>query len=794
MSDRSLLDRMRSDRERAARERSAVDRSAPHRSTGDRSAPGGVGPLGVLPPGIADPAVAGVALVTGAYLAVFLGATDVVGGTIRTAVAVATAGVAGAALARVVRERTAVRLTAALFAATLAGYYFAIPASQRAVFSVESVAYDVVSLLTGLSVLRLALADVWILAVAPVPTFLVGYLAGRGRHVPAATVAGGTLSFLVLTGDAGGTATLAGVVGIALTAGLDTLSAPGRLRSHGGTLAAVLAAMILVSATVTVLPAGAAQPWALDRGNPTLESTLGADDRVEIVGPTRLSPEVRYTIESPIASNWHANAYDRYTGDGWVRSGEQSALDGPLDGPPGETTTANVTIEPASETRLLPAPWQAVDARGAGSSTARVDERETIRLGAPLVPGDVATVESRVLDAEPAELRNASTEYDPAIEARYTQLPESTPDRVGDRTDAIVSEAGAENPYDQAVAIERYLIEEYDYSLTVEKPDGDVADAFLFEMDAGYCTYFATTMVAMLRSQGVPAQFVTGYTTGEAVGDDRYVVRGQNAHAWVKVYFPEHGWVEFDPTPAADRDRIRQAQLAEARADGDENVDTAESSVDTSLEFEGSSADVDPSADDGPTAETNATDDGNDTAAGDGGNDTAGAAGGEVPRRELVPGTGVDGGGIGDGDDGSGGDGWLPVPSGTAAAVWLLLAAAVAAGARRVRAVARARTAARLWLPSRAAPSEDARRAFATLERLLAGRYRPRRSGETPRQYLEAVRVRGADERVQAVGEIYERATYAGTVTRSEAAEARRIVRRLTLERLPGVGRLFGGR
>lgn len=72
-------------------------------------------------------------------------------------------------------------------------------------------------------------------------------------------------------------------------------------------------------------------------------------------------------------------------------------------------------------------------------------------------------------------------------------------------------------------------------------------------MDAGYCTYYATTMVTMLRSQGVPARFVVGYTTGEQVGDDRYRVRGLNSHAWVQVYFPDVGWVRFDPTPAGPR-------------------------------------------------------------------------------------------------------------------------------------------------------------------------------------------------------------------------------------------------
>ncbi|PHQ45811.1 transglutaminase, partial [Halorubrum sp. C3] len=138
---------------------------------------------------LADPAVVGVAVVAAAYLAVFFEVTNVVGGTGRTAAVVALAGLGGLALARAVGERTALWLAGALFVAGLAGYFLAIPASQRALFTVRSVALDLLALSTGLSVLRLALADVWVLAVAPVPTFLVGYFAGRGRHVAAAAVA-----------------------------------------------------------------------------------------------------------------------------------------------------------------------------------------------------------------------------------------------------------------------------------------------------------------------------------------------------------------------------------------------------------------------------------------------------------------------------------------------------------------------------------------------------------------------------------------------------------------------------
>ena len=729
---------------------------------------------------VVDPPVLGVAIATAAYISVFLGATNVVGGSARTAAAVAIAGVAGFVLARSIGERAALRLTVVLFAGTLAGYYFAIPASQRAVFSVRRVAIDVVSLLTGLSILRLALADVWVLAVAPVPTFLVGYLVGRGRHVWAAGVAGGTLGFLVLTGDAGGTTTLAGVVGVALAAGLSTLSVPGGIRDHGDTLAAVLAAMILVSATLTLLPAGAAQPWGLDRGTPTLESSISADDELTVVGPTRLSPEVRYTIESPTATNWHAGSFDTYTGDGWVRSGEQSPLEGSLDGPPGDATSANVTITAETESPSLPAPWQVVDVRGTAGQSALVDEHGTIRLAEPLAPGETVTVESRMPDDDPAALRNASTSYDPAIVDRYTQLPESTPDRVGERTEAILAEADAENPYDQAVAIERYLREEYAYSLTVRKPEGDVADAFLFEMDAGYCVYFATTMAAMLRSQGVPAQFVTGYSEGQSVGGDRYVVRGQDAHAWVKVYFPEHGWVAFDPTPASQRDAVRSARLADARATGEENVDVAASdpgrlAPDVVPETQTDPVDIEASN------ETNET-----GAAANGTSEVSDAVQGEIDRRESSLTRGAVGG------EPLTDEPRDRLPSPETVAYWLFAAVIGVTGARRYRVGERARRAARLRLPwFRADPATDARRAFADLEYLLARRYRERRAGETPRAYLEALRLRGLDERAIAVGEAYERATYAGTVTRAEADEARRTVRRLALEATPVVRRLY---
>jgi transglutaminase-like putative cysteine protease len=734
---------------------------------------------------LADPAVVGVAVVAAAYLAVFLQVTDVVGGTARTAAVVALAGVGGVALARAVDERTALLLAVLLFAAGLTGYFFSVPESRRALFTVQSVALDLIALSTGLSVLRLALADVWVLAVAPVPTFLVGYFAGRGRHVAAAGVAGGTLGFLVLTGDADTGAAVAGVVGLALAVGLSTLSTPSRRRGHAGTFAVVVAAMVVASATVTVIPAGATAPLGLDRGTTTLESSLSDDDELEVIGSTRLSPEVRYTVESSVERNWHTGAYDTYTGDGWVRTGERSALNDSLSGPPGEAERVDVTITAETESTALPAPWKAVSASGGGA--VEVDERGSLRLAEPLAQGETVTVESRVLDADPAALRNASTDYPTAIEERYTQLPESTPDRVGDRTEEILAAADAESPYGQAAAVEAYLRSEYEYSLTVERPDGDVADAFLFEMDAGYCVYFATTMTAMLRSQGIPTRMETGYTSGEQVGEDEYVVRGQNAHAWVSIYVPDHGWVSFDPTPSDPRDEARDTRLAEARADGAEDVDTDASAPDQTPDPDPNDA-SEATVTDAPTPSEGTSGSATENASGGG---TLGPGGiaridGTQPGTDPTTATGP---GAGPDTTGSGGPlDSLPDPE--TAVYWLLVAGLGVAGARRTGLAGRASRRLGPVLPRRRRdPAADAERAFGDLERLLAGRYRERRPGETPRSYVDTVRTLGADERVETVAAAYERAAYAGSVTRAEADAARRAVRRLALEQLPLVGR-----
>jgi tetratricopeptide (TPR) repeat protein len=91
---------------------------------------------------------------------------------------------------------------------------------------------------------------------------------------------------------------------------------------------------------------------------------------------------------------------------------------------------------------------------------------------------------------------------------------------------------------------------EYRYSLKPGiAPDGDQLSWFLFQSKKGYCSYYAFSMALLLRSLGIPARVAAGFFIDpEANTFDYYPVRSDMAHAWVEVFFPGYGWIEFDPT------------------------------------------------------------------------------------------------------------------------------------------------------------------------------------------------------------------------------------------------------
>ncbi len=132
---------------------------------------------------------------------------------------------------------------------------------------------------------------------------------------------------------------------------------------------------------------------------------------------------------------------------------------------------------------------------------------------------------------------------------RETELPRMNPAIARLARQIAGSES---NNYDRALAIQDYLRSHYGYTLDPRGIEpSDPIGSFLFKARQGYCEYFASAMAVMLRTLGVPARIVNGFQTGSYnhVGGD-FVVRARDAHSWVEVYFPDYGWIAFDPTPS----------------------------------------------------------------------------------------------------------------------------------------------------------------------------------------------------------------------------------------------------
>lgn len=281
------------------------------------------------------------------------------------------------------------------------------------------------------------------------------------------------------------------------------------------------------------------------------------------------------TIQTPADSprtKWRAVAYDRLIGNTWSWSQTAEVSVGASD-----ALLAGTRDAPLDSVSYLKADYQ-VSGLAAGSivvtpgiptlldRTARVT---LVQSGAETAFGRImpAAGGSYMLEAllpdlsrpdDPKaptanRLRAAGTDYPADLLATYTAIEPGT---VGPETRAllsqILSQAQPRTPYDTARAIEAYLRDGRNFTYSTDVTDVDcagrgVVDCFVFSRK-GYCEHFASTMVMMLRSQGIPARFVEGFLPGDRDASGRETIRRDRAHAWVEAWFPGAGWMDFDPT------------------------------------------------------------------------------------------------------------------------------------------------------------------------------------------------------------------------------------------------------
>jgi transglutaminase-like putative cysteine protease len=278
-----------------------------------------------------------------------------------------------------------------------------------------------------------------------------------------------------------------------------------------------------------------------------------------------LTDSVVFTVEAPprpsagVRFYWRDRVYETWTGNQWlvdptsfetIRPDSSELVFPNLEG----RWEATFKFFPASSVSTIHAPPQPLGiSRNVGADLLILPDEtvEILRMQAtPAIrPGDVYEVRSSLSNVTIAALRESNADYPDWIRERYLQVPDTLTRRTFDLAVEIAGDL--DNPYDVTIAITQWLRENIQYTDTVPvpPPEQDIIDWMLFDLKQGFCNYYATAEILMLRSLGIPARMAVGYAQGERDSEtNTYTVRQRDAHAWPEVYFNGIGWVEFEPT------------------------------------------------------------------------------------------------------------------------------------------------------------------------------------------------------------------------------------------------------
>ena len=328
-----------------------------------------------------------------------------------------------------------------------------------------------------------------------------------------------------------------------------------------------LKAFLLLGTTVTLVVAAALFPLLPRVGSPYLvaratgvgrsTNSVGFSDEMSLdsIGTIRTSREVamRLIYETPPPPGhemrYKGATYDIYQGRNWRRSptsaaGVRLGGDGlyyPVDGHPRSWVHIWSEIRGA-RSLLLPVEAVAVEMPG---RRVMVDQGGAMFLPAP--PN--GTLNYRVgMELEPTSGAVVPADWSDSGALSLTGV-------TAGMTDLAVEVMGSGQPREKVERLESWFVDEFGYTLDFMGAGGsEPLENFLFRQRQGHCELFASAMVLMLRSQGIPARVATGFLGAEYNPLEKYyIVRQSNAHAWVEVYLEAEGWTIFDPTPPAGR-------------------------------------------------------------------------------------------------------------------------------------------------------------------------------------------------------------------------------------------------
>jgi transglutaminase-like putative cysteine protease len=248
---------------------------------------------------------------------------------------------------------------------------------------------------------------------------------------------------------------------------------------------------------------------------------------------------------------WKGITYDTYWGERWA-NGPSTRVDVPAYEPVVESIVTPTLILKQRYLIQVPHGQSLYAANEAYLVDHQVDVRRRTETDLVGLSGAVSdyVVQSRIPQATVRQLAGVSETYPSYVVDRYLQLSRRLPDRVRALAEEITQDA--DTPYGKALAIQSYLRQfPYDLDVPIPPPGRDVVDFFLFDVQRGYCDYYASAFVVLARASGIPARLAIGYAMGYySFERECYVVVEREAHSWPEVYFGEYGWIPFEPTAA----------------------------------------------------------------------------------------------------------------------------------------------------------------------------------------------------------------------------------------------------
>jgi transglutaminase-like putative cysteine protease len=321
--------------------------------------------------------------------------------------------------------------------------------------------------------------------------------------------------------------------------------------------------------------------------SPSVQRTSGFSERVNLgsLGPIKLDPSSVMRVvplseeAGALPSYLRGMSFDAYDGRAWQNTLKRKT---DLNRGPDEAFTVvslprqrtvlkkTILLEPIDTSVLFTAD-KAVSIQGPLPSLSR-DQSGTLYFPSnPLrrIEYEITAVSEKL--SEP-DKKIVQIDYPSNIRSHY--LPEEGAAGAGNASDPKIAALALEitGPYttihEKIIAVEHYLKSNYTYTLDVPPSRRPPLEEFLFYQKKGYCEYYASAMVVLLRSAGIASRLVTGFLPGEwnEIGK-YYLVRQSDAHAWVEVYFPGERWLPFDPTPAVPQERNAVLKMTAAYLD-----------------------------------------------------------------------------------------------------------------------------------------------------------------------------------------------------------------------------------